>query len=70
MGPVAKIRVDVLGCEGGVFVCYADPLPKACAVIADDKKISVTLSTDAEDKLARVVLPQSASGRCAVVLAW
>ena len=70
MGPVAKIRVDVLGCEGGVFVCYADPLPKACAVIADDKKISVALSTDAEDKLARVVLPQSASGRCAVVLAW
>ena len=70
MGPVTKVRVDLAadaGCEGSVFVCYADPVPKTCAVIADDRKISVPMSTDAEEKLAKVVLPQTASGVSALV---
>ena len=58
MGTVSKICVDITGCAGSVFVAFADPLPKACAVIVDERKLSaVRMSTVAEDKLVKVELP-------------
>ena len=62
MGTVSKIRVDITACAGIEFVAYADPLPKACTVIVDDRKVAgVRLSTEAEDKLVRVELPKGAT---------
>ena len=60
MGAVSKIRVDITGCAGCVFVAFADPLPKTCTVIVDERKTSpLRMSTVAEDKLVKVVLPDS-----------
>lgn len=60
MGAVSKIRVDIRGCAGSVFVAFADPLPKACAVIVDERNTSsVRMCTLAEDKLVKVELPKA-----------
>jgi raffinose synthase len=71
IGPASKIRVDITGCPGSIFVAHADPLPKSCLI--DDKRCT-DLSIDSEEKLVKVPIPcgseDKSRGLYSIVFAW